>query len=138
MPLPIESLHPRRSRGRINLPVKRISFRRPTRPPLSDLPIVPHLHPVQPPVVLQSGRVIAQYPVGLGCLAEFGGLDIAAVMAIGVQRQGDLAVGALDVGGGGGAGKAEEAVEVHGELGVERGGHDVVIVRRRSPPSERK
>ncbi|EJK77995.1 hypothetical protein THAOC_00131, partial [Thalassiosira oceanica] len=112
VPLPVEGFHPRRRGGRVHLPVERVPLRGTARAPPPNRPVVPHRHLVEPPVVLRPPRVVRKHPVRLPDLLELGRLRLAPPVAVGVERQGDAAVGLLDLGPGRRAGDAEEPVEV--------------------------
>ena len=131
MPLPIERLHPRGSRRRVDLPVMRIPLRRPA-PPYHPSVGTDYFRTVEPPVVLGPRVPIAQYPVRLAHFPEFRGplIAIIAPVAIGMQIHGHLAVRSLDIGVGGRAGQAEEAVQVLGEVPEKRRrrrGHGTIV-----------
>jgi len=117
----------------------RIPLRRPaTPPPHHHRPSVgtDYFRTVEPHVVLGPRAPIAQYPVRLAHFPEFRGpppvvvVAIASVAAIGMQIHGHLAVRSLDIGVGGRAGQAEEAVQVLGEVPEKRRrrrGHGAVV-----------
>ena len=112
MPLAIKSLHPRRRRRRIHLPIKRVPFRGPTRPLLPRLPVRPERS-----IVLRPLPVIGEYSVSFRNFLEFGRFEVATVVTIGMEGEGYFAVGLFDVVLGGGAGDVEELVQVLFEVG---------------------
>jgi hypothetical protein len=107
----------------------RIPFRRPA-PPYHPS-VGTDIRTVEPPVVLGPRVPIAQYPVRLAHFPEFRSPLIAIVsVAIRMQIHGHLAVRSLDIGVGGRAGQAEEAVQVLGEVPEKRRrrrGHGAIV-----------